>query len=97
MIAMVGTTQGIDAAGLPQGGAERLDGIGAVEGSGGGASSVRLHGVVSCCCAASPDPTRLSVIAWLTASAKTEYCGRELVRFSAKPRAPLRSSTEYGR
>ena len=95
MIAIVGTTQGMESAGLPWGGAGRLDGIGAGAGSGGGVTSVRLRGVVSCCCAASPDPTRLSVIAWFTASANAEYCGAVLALRWANTNAPRRSSIEY--
>ena len=95
MIAMVGTTHGMESAGAPSGGVGRFDGTGAGVGSGGGATSVRDLGMVSCRWAALPEPTSPSVMAWLTASANAEYWGAVDAWRRAKASAPRRSSMEY--
>ena len=96
--AIMGTAMGSEAPGALLGGAGSpplLGGGTAGAGAGGGLSSVFLRCALSCCSAAAHDPTRSSVIAWLTALAKAEYCGPEPVRFSAKAKAPRRSCTEW--
>ena len=59
---------------------------GGTTGAGAGLSSVFSRSAASWCSAVAPDPTRSSLIAWLTAAEKADYCGPEPVRDPAEAR-----------
>ena len=92
-MAITSIATGVDCEGAPSGGAGRLEG--GTGGIGAGVTSVRERVLVSARWAASPDPTRLLVIASFTASANAEYDGAVAVWRRAKTSAPRRSSMEY--
>ena len=92
----MGTATGSESPGALLGGADSPPSLGGgTTGAGAGLCSVYLRCALSCCSAAAPDPTRSSLIAWLTVAEKAGYCGPEPVRVSAKAKAPRRSATEY--